>query len=132
MRYPRRTDGILRAVAAAVLVAAVVGCGSSQDSSGYTSTPSTATDASTTTDPQPLTAALITACNATREADKKFKSGAVLSDEDLRATAKGLTDAMRAAGRAAAAEAIGKMVTSGPTGGLDGFKAAVQWCEARQ
>lgn len=132
MRHRRQAGGILGAGVAAVLVTAVVGCGSTQDSSTSRSSPSVTAAASTTTDPQPLTAALVAACKTTLDVDKRFKTGAVISDEDFRAAAKGLTDAMRAAGRAAAADNIDRMVTPSPTGGLDGFKAAQKWCEARQ
>jgi len=131
VRRPRRRDA-LRAAGAALLVSALVGCGSTSDSSKSTTSSSLATAASSTTDPQPLTAELVTACKATLDVDKKFKTGTVVSDEDLRAATKGLTDAMRAAGRTDAAGAVDKMLTSSPTGGLDGFKAAVQWCDARQ
>lgn len=111
---------------------ALVACGSTHDSAGPSSSSSVTTAASTTTDPQPLTAALATACKATLDVDKRFKTGTVVSDEDLRAAAKELSEAMRAAGRADASDTIDKMLTPSPTGGLDGFKTAVKWCEQRR
>jgi hypothetical protein len=138
-RRRHRTLITLQRLGVVLVAVLVVGTACSSDKGGSSekggshsssSTTARAQEPTTTVDTGPVPAAVLEECTRNLELYKSFRSGAVLTDEQLRKGATAVVDALRAGDRSADADAIDRLIQSGPTGGLDGFTAAAKWCEA--